>query len=78
MSPLRFCRNEDVKMKKLLSLWLLLCTTASASPYQIVIHDEAFSRDSRTLASRIYYPTEAEGPTKRRCQSGIHRYCRPN
>lgn len=62
MSPLRFCRNEDVKMKKLLSLWLLLCTTASASPYQIVIHDEAFSRDSRTLASRIYYPTEAEGP----------------
>lgn len=62
MSPLRFCRNEDVKMKKLLSLWLLLCTTASASPYQIAIHDEAFSRDSRTLASRIYYPTEAEGP----------------
>ena len=43
MSPLRFCRNEDVKMKKLLSLWLLLCTTASASPYQIAIHDEAFS-----------------------------------
>ena len=39
-----------------------MCTTASASPYQIAIHDEAFSRDSRTLASRIYYPTEAEGP----------------
>lgn len=62
MSPLRFCRNEDVRMKKLLSLWLLLCTTVSASPYQIAIHDEAFSRDSRTLASRIYYPTDAEGP----------------
>lgn len=49
-------------MKKLLSLWLLLCTTASASPYQLAIHDEAFTSGSRTLTSRIYYPTDAAGP----------------
>lgn len=44
-------------MKTTLLLFMLWCGAASASPYQVATHDETVQAGSRSLVSRIYYPT---------------------
>ncbi|WP_426505938.1 alpha/beta hydrolase family protein [Serratia proteamaculans] len=44
-------------MNRALLLWILLCGVASATPYQVATRDEVFQAGSRSLNSRIYYPT---------------------
>ena len=44
-------------MKRTLLLLMLWCGTTSASPYQVATHDETVQVGSRSLVSRIYYPT---------------------
>lgn len=44
-------------MNRALLLWILLCGIASATPYQVATRDQVFQAGSRSLNSRIYYPT---------------------
>ena len=44
-------------MNRALLLWVLLCGVASATPYQVATRDQVFQAGSRSLNSRIYYPT---------------------
>ncbi|MDW5502128.1 hypothetical protein R6Y99_20255 [Pseudomonas lundensis] len=51
-------------MKRALLLWILLCGVASATPYQVATRDEVFQAGSRSLVSRIYYPTTETHPQR--------------
>lgn len=48
-------------MKSAWFLLMLLCGAASASPYQVATGEETFQAGSRSLVSRIYYPTTGAG-----------------